>query len=167
MRGSRSPSICRTTCSTSVCVPSVISALGGSFLPGRLVRTKMSEPFPPLLMQSAAIFAALFFCAIDISICATDILVNSEIFSTQLFGQFVTLFAVNGKSDGFLHKSFTKPGFSLGFLCNSAKYTCCTVFWWKFIHFIKDVNLRRTSTAIFVRFLFLNYNLCLSFWTAI
>jgi len=38
------------------------------------------------------------------------------------------------------------------FLCKSLKYTCCTVFSLKFIHFGKDVELHAKTRAIFVRF---------------
>ena len=47
-------------------------------------------------------------------------------------------------------------GFSdslLQFLCNLLKYTCCTVFSLKFIHFGKDVKTAPNTSAIFVRFL--------------
>jgi Na+/melibiose symporter-like transporter len=40
------------------------------------------------------------------------------------------------------------------FLCKMAKYTCCTVFRAKFIHFSKGVNSCAKTRAIFVRFLF-------------
>jgi len=40
------------------------------------------------------------------------------------------------------------------FLCKMAKYTCCTVFRAKFIHFSKGINSRVKTRAIFVRFLF-------------
>ena len=39
-----------------------------------------------------------------------------------------------------------------GFLCKTSKYTSCTVFRLKFIHFIHAVNSRRKTRAIFVRF---------------
>ena len=38
------------------------------------------------------------------------------------------------------------------FLCKSLKYTSCTVFQRKFIHFGKDVELHAKTRAIFVRF---------------
>ena len=38
------------------------------------------------------------------------------------------------------------------FLCKTAKYTSCTVFQRKFIHFSKGVNSRSKTRAIFVRF---------------
>ena len=41
----------------------------------------------------------------------------------------------------------------LQFLCNLLKYTCCTVFSLKFIHFGKDVKTAPNTSAIFVRFL--------------
>ena len=41
-----------------------------------------------------------------------------------------------------------------GFLCKVLKYTSCTVFRAKFIHFSKDVNSHAKTRAIFVRFLF-------------
>ena len=40
------------------------------------------------------------------------------------------------------------------FLCKMAKYTCCTVFRAKFIHFSEGVNSCVKTRAIFVRFLF-------------
>lgn len=40
------------------------------------------------------------------------------------------------------------------FLCKIAKYTCCTVFRAKFIHFSEGVNSCAKTRAIFVRFLF-------------
>ena len=40
----------------------------------------------------------------------------------------------------------------LQFLCNLLKYTCCTVFSLKFIHFGKDVKTAPNTSAIFVRF---------------
>ena len=38
------------------------------------------------------------------------------------------------------------------FLCKSLKYTSCTVFQRKFIHFGKDVESHTKTRAIFVRF---------------
>lgn len=50
-------------------------------------------------------------------------------------------------------KSGVPPGIVPGFLCKTAKYTSCTVFPRKFIHFGNSVNLRAKIRAIFVRFI--------------
>ncbi len=47
------------------------------------------------------------------------------------------------------------------FLCKTAKYTSCTVFQRKFIHFSKGVNSRSKTRAIFVRFLSCKSAICI------
>ena len=54
----------------------------------------------------------------------------------------------------FIAKFDVPPMMHPSFLCKMAKYTCCTVFRAKFIHFSKDVNSHAKTRAIFVRFLF-------------
>ena len=53
---------------------------------------------------------------------------------------------------GIIENSDVMPMLHPRFLCKSLKYTSCTVFQRKFIHFGKDVELHTKTRAIFVRF---------------
>ena len=96
--------------------------------------------------------------AIDISECTFFALLIYQ-FASPHPGHFNVLFCHNVCNISmFRNRMFTKfdvpPMIHPSFLCKMAKYTCCTVFRAKFIHFSKGINSRVKTRAIFVRFLF-------------
>lgn len=90
------------------------------------------------------------YCAIDISVDKSLKSPESSTISLITLQQNHANFPIGYKNIAIL------GGFSdslLQFLCNLLKYTCCTVFSLKFIHFGKDVKTAPNTSAIFVRFL--------------
>ena len=101
--------------------------------------------------RTQLIYQRHIFCAIDISVQK----LASGLCCTVVLPQCMQRFHVlKWNVYKIIAKFDVPPMMHPSFLCKMAKYTCCTVFRAKFIHFSKGVNSCAKTRAIFVRFLF-------------
>ena len=96
------------------------------------------------------------FCAIDISVQTEQLLDGGERDWEKKRaagdGRAKKITGGTVNRAGIIENSDVMPLLHPRFLCKSLKYTSCTVFQRKFIHFGKDVELHAKTRAIFVRF---------------
>ena len=162
LRANRSPSTSRMTSSTSACVLNATSGPSASSTPGRKIKNEIKN-FTVLskgrffhVISARVIYQWLAFSTISSVFCAIDISVYNPNFLLSHFLLYTTHlqhFLIRYKIIAIW--AFRSP-FRLFFLCKSAKYTSCTVFRLKFIHYGNDVKGFQNSMTIFVRFLFVS-----------
>jgi hypothetical protein len=96
------------------------------------------------------------FCAIDISVRTGQLLAGGErAWEKKEAEENGSAQKITGETvnvTGIIEIFAVLPLLHPRFLCKSLKYTSCTVFQRKFIHFGKDVELHAETRAIFVRF---------------
>jgi hypothetical protein len=96
------------------------------------------------------------FCAIDISVRTGQLLAGGErAWEKKEAEENGSAQKITGETvnvTGIIEIFAVLPLLHPRFLCKSLKYTSCTVFQRKFIHFGKDVELHAKTRAIFVRF---------------
>lgn len=96
------------------------------------------------------------FCAIDISVQTEQLLAGGErAWEKKEAEENGSAQKITGETvnvTGIIEIFAVLPLLHPRFLCKSLKYTSCTVFQRKFIHFGKDVELHAKTRAIFVRF---------------
>ena len=97
------------------------------------------------------------FCAIDISVRTGQLLAGGErAWEKKEAEENGSAQKITGETvnvTGIIEIFAVLPLLHPRFLCKSLKYTSCTVFQRKFIHFGKDVKTTPNTSAIFVRFL--------------